>query len=173
LVFQYQADRRGRRLDRGLRVRVGSAGHDVKCWDRCLRFPLSLPPRGTWQVDLRFDSFVDGVWRTPFDIDERSERDRMRDGWRARRCQVIASAPAPVAHGRPRGRRSVFTPVLGTGLRRARAIEPRSMSGPTSAACQPAVNASRPKSPVYVGRPATGTHVRFTTGSRSRAPPRC
>ncbi|MGE5101433.1 MAG: glycogen debranching N-terminal domain-containing protein, partial [Deltaproteobacteria bacterium] len=94
LLFEYHAEHQEHRLERALRVQIASPSSRVECHDRCLRFPLSLPPRGTWRTGVRFESLVDGQWRTPLDIDEQSRRDRVREKWRASRSRVVTSEPA-------------------------------------------------------------------------------
>jgi len=99
LCLDYHVEHEGRELRRGLRLRVVRSDSPPSYEEGGIRFTVALPPRGRWEATLSYESFVDGVWRTPLPTSPRSgtARDRLRRRWRARRAALTASHP--VAEG--------------------------------------------------------------------------
>ncbi len=93
LSIDYRAEHEGLEVRRGLRLRVVRAESPPSYQAGELRFAVSLPPRGSWEATLSYESFVDGAWRMPLPASSRSgtARDRLRRRWRARRASLDAS----------------------------------------------------------------------------------
>jgi glycogen debranching enzyme len=106
LLFAFTAARGDRRIRRAMRAVVrGLPEGRVRARDRTLYFSLSLPARGTWRVDIEFDSEVDGVWREPFpDANPRADE---RRSWDLRRAHV-ESPSAVVVRAFERAARDLF-----------------------------------------------------------------
>src|SRR5690606_40074133 len=109
LAFDYRAEHDGRTLHRATRVRIAASASAPERDGRRLRFPLDLAPRGVWSATLRYESLVDGRWRTPLEESPAGSqspgttRDRERDRWPSERprldCahRVVGPAFAPAA----------------------------------------------------------------------------
>jgi glycogen debranching enzyme len=108
LTFGYSAARADRRLERGLRVRIGDAwaapaverlkdGVPADEHRYRLRFPLRLQAHATRSMRLDFESLVDGTWRSPTEplggelVRALQARDRRREAVRATRPRIEPS----------------------------------------------------------------------------------
>lgn len=87
LTFEYRAEREGREVQRGLRVRIVEAGSAAVWREGRLRFPLALAARGRWSAEIHYESLVDGEWRRPGD----DSRHRAHERWRRERAGVETS----------------------------------------------------------------------------------
>ena len=92
LRLDYRAEANGRRIDRGLRVRVASPGAPPVGDGRTLRFRIGVRPRDEWRAVLVYGSLVDGVWREPSgDLVQR--RTGLRRRWHGRRAVLESRSP--------------------------------------------------------------------------------
>ena len=92
LRFAYRAEANGRLVERGLRVRVASAGSPPDGDGRRLRFRIGLAPAAEWIAVLVYGSLVDGVWREPT-ADAVQRRTALRQRWHAHRTALEPTGP--------------------------------------------------------------------------------
>ncbi|HEX6616062.1 MAG TPA: glycogen debranching N-terminal domain-containing protein [Gemmatimonadales bacterium] len=96
LRFIYRAEANGRKVERGLRVRVGSPGLAPDGDGRGLRFRIALAPAAEWIAVLVYGSLVDGVWREP-SADAVQRRTTLRRRWHAHRTALEPGGPVLAA----------------------------------------------------------------------------
>src|SRR5690606_22423298 len=91
LTFDYHAEHDGRAVNGAVRIGVAASDSAPERDGRRLRFPLGLAARGVWSATLRYESLVDGHWRTPLEESPAdapqpgTTRDRERERWRSER----------------------------------------------------------------------------------------
>ncbi|HEU4647634.1 MAG TPA: glycogen debranching N-terminal domain-containing protein, partial [Gemmatimonadales bacterium] len=92
LQLDYLAEHDGRRVERGLRVRIVNAGSDPEGDARRLHFRVALAPGARWAALLAYDSFVDGAWRQP-NSGRHERRTELLRRWDKRRAALRANSP--------------------------------------------------------------------------------
>src|ERR1041385_1093348 len=89
LTFHYDARHDGHRFERALRVRVVESDSPPAHRRRALRFPVVLAGKGEWTALIRYESLVDGSWRSPVHTaDDTTDRAQERAAWDAARAHL-------------------------------------------------------------------------------------
>lgn len=92
LRLEYDVEHDGRRLRRGLRVRLLEADSTPEADERGLRFRIGFPSGGRWSAVLSYDSLVDGRWREPA-AERLRQRAAMQQRWHEGRTALDANSP--------------------------------------------------------------------------------
>lgn len=87
LRLDYAIKRKGRRIERGLKLDVIEASSPPEIDASGLRFSLHLEARGEWRATLRLAPLDTGTWPGPESFDD-DARGRQRTAWRQRRPTI-------------------------------------------------------------------------------------
>src|SRR5262245_45455286 len=92
IELRYAAQRNGRRIDRGVRIRVIAADGAVEVTDGRFGFRLEIEAGGSASFEIRVSSLVEGRWRSPADgVAGIAGLAAQRTEWRGRRLAIEAA----------------------------------------------------------------------------------